>query len=116
MSGARKRVYWTGSKTGEYREHVMLVSPISTLSRLIAAQGSGEGVEVQACTLDNPSEDGCFLVFNAKVVNLAGGKTEAVGYINANGWGRRLAVLRFTRQYGVGYITIYYLDRWEMAA
>jgi|GEM_PF-957853 len=117
MSGVKERVYWTGSKTGEYREHVMLVSPGSTLSRLIAAQGGSEGVEVQARTLDNPSEDGYFLVFGVKVTNLADGKTEVTGYINTRGWGRRLAVIRFTRKYGgVGYITIYYHDTCEMAA
>jgi hypothetical protein len=111
MPRAKAPVYWTGTKTSEYREHVMLVSPGSTLSRLIAAQGSGECVEVGACTLDSPSENGYFLVFVAKVTNLADGKTEVRGYINTNGWERRLAVLRFTQMYGgVGYITVYYLD------
>lgn len=117
MSGVNERVYWTGSKTGEHREHVMLVSPGLTLSKLIAAKGGHEGVEVQARTLDNPTENGYFLVFVAKVVNISDNKTEVTGYINTNGWGRRLAVLRFTRLYGgVGYITIYYLDTWEMVA
>jgi len=117
MSRAKDPVYWTGSKTSEYREHVMLVSPGPTLSKLIAAQGSGECVEVGARTLDSPSESGYFLVFVAKVTNLADGKTEVTGYINTNGWERRLAVLRFTRMYGgVGYITIYYLDEWGTAA
>lgn len=117
MSGAKERAYWTGSKTGEYRDHLMIVSSGPTLSRLIAAQGGGEGVEVHARMLDYPCEDGYFLVFGARVINLAHGKTEVTGFINTDGRGRRLAVLRFMRRYGgVGYITIYYLDMWEMVA